>query len=122
MVATMLGRTSAVEGKSTRRTVPVQTRLQGSGTGILKTISIRLRGSIHSSARNRTSVDPIFSVYPKNHGSAPRRRNSTGRFISNCIFTRVRMHRGGVLVHATKVLSHSPSRRLHGLTRIRKSP
>ena len=42
MVAEITGRTPAVDGSSTRSTLPEQTRSHGSETGMRKTISIGL--------------------------------------------------------------------------------
>lgn len=67
MVAEIAGNVSKVEGRSTFTTVPVQTRLHGSETGIRKIISICVCGSIHSGDRKRTPAAPIFSVYPESH-------------------------------------------------------
>ena len=88
MVAEIVGRRPGWAGKSTRKTMPVQTRLQGSAAGMRKIISIRLLGWTHSQDRNRTRYEPISSVYPINHRRAPTRRNSTGNFKSKDNSTR----------------------------------
>jgi hypothetical protein len=104
MVAAMAGSMPDAEGISTRSTVPVQINLQGSATGIRKTISIRLLGSSQSPARNKTPADPMFSVYPENQISVPTRRNSMGKFKANLVLTPHRMPWRRDFVYATKVL------------------